>query len=101
MKWKTMVVTAVIVLLVVALVLVGKNQLVSPEKRAALKRIKDYEIVAQEQRLITEILTLKMDAAVIQSKFAEARQRAEQVAPVQQVEIPELGPQAELPPDMR
>jgi len=72
MKWKTVLVTAVIVLLVVALGIMASRVLVSQDTRAIKKRIKMYEIVAKEQRLITEIVTLRYDAALIQAKFNPA-----------------------------
>ena len=69
MKWKTVLVTAVIVLLVVALGIMASRVLVSQDARAIKKRINMYEIVRDEQQLITEILTLRYDAALIQAKF--------------------------------
>lgn len=72
-NWKTVLVTAVIALLVVALGLMGKRVFVSQRIRDTKTRIKQYEVIAKEQRLITEILQLKHDAAVIQSKFQSAQ----------------------------
>ncbi len=69
MKWKTVLVTAVIVLLVVALGIMANRVFVSQDARIVKKRIKMYEIVRDEQALITEILTLRYDAALIQAKF--------------------------------
>jgi len=72
MKWKTVLVTAVIVLLVVALGIMASRVLVSQDTRIIKKRIKMYEVVRDEQKLITEILTLRYDAALIQAKFNPA-----------------------------
>ncbi len=69
MKWKTILVTAVIVLLVVALGIMASRVLVSQDARNIGKRIGMYEIVRDEQALITEILTLRYEAALIQAKF--------------------------------
>ena len=69
MKWKTILVTAVIVLLVVALGIMASRVLVSHDARNIGKRIGMYEIVRDEQALITEILTLRYEAALIQAKF--------------------------------
>ena len=53
MKFRTIVVTAVIVLLVAALGIMASRVLVSQDMRAIGKRIKMYQIVRDEQRLIT------------------------------------------------
>lgn len=72
MKWKTVLVTAVIVLLVVGLVLLSVKALESQSGRDIKSRIKQYELVKVEQQLITDILTLKYEAAAIRSKFEPA-----------------------------
>jgi len=74
-NWKTVLVTAVIVLLVVALGLMVLRNSESQAERDTRGRIRQYEIIAKEQRLITEILKLKYDAALIQSKSQSAPQR--------------------------
>lgn len=68
-QWKTVLVTAVIALLVAALILMAQKVFVSQDERATKARITQYKIVLEEQRLITEILTLKYDAALVRSKF--------------------------------
>lgn len=74
MKWKTVLVTAVIVLLVAVLVLnailnIGEWAFEPKASKDIKNRIKQYELVLEEQQLITEILTLKYEAVVIQAKF--------------------------------
>jgi len=82
-QWKTVLVTAVIVLLVVALAPVKP---VEPEKDIK-GRIKQLKLVLEEQKLITEILQLRYDAAVIRAKFTPAQ--------------PEPAPQPALPPQIK
>lgn len=81
MKWKTVLVKAFIVLLIAALALLLVKgiefQIVqSLESKQATREIKDrikqYELVLEEQQLITEILTLKYEATLIQAKFQSA-----------------------------
>lgn len=82
MKLKTVLVTAVIALLVVVLVFLSVKAF---EPHKDIKgRIKQYELVKEEQQLITDILTLKYEAAVIQSKFKPAPQPT----PAPQVNVP-------------
>lgn len=68
-QWKTVLVTVVIALLVVALVLMALKGITPQIERETKNRIRQYNLVLEEQRLITEILTLKYDAAIIQAKF--------------------------------
>jgi len=84
-QWKTVLVTAVIVLLVVALALVSVKP-IEPEKDIK-GRTKQLKLVLEEQKLITEILQLRYDAAVIRAKFAPAQ--------------PEPAPQPALPPQIK
>jgi len=84
-QWKTVLVTAVIVLLVVALALVSVKP-VEPEKDIK-GRIKQLKLVLEEQKLITEILQFRYDAAVIRAKFTPAQ--------------PEPAPQPALPPQIK
>jgi len=84
-QWKTVLVTAVIVLLVVALALMSVKP-IEPEKDIK-GRIKQLKLVLEEQKLITEILQLRYDAAVIRAKFAPAQ--------------PEPAPQPALPPQIK
>lgn len=100
MKWKTVLVTAVIALLVVALVLMAQRSFVSQEIRVVENRIKQYEIIAKEQRLITEILTLKYDAAVIQSKLKPAQPAAQNV-PAGTITGMEYIPMDKIPPNTK
>lgn len=44
-------------------------------------RIKQYKLVKEEQQLITDILTLRYDAAVIQAKFKPAQPAPQPVPP--------------------
>lgn len=69
-QWKTVLVSAVIALLVAAVVVLTM-QAFGPQSDIK-NRIKKYELVLEEQQLITEILTLKYEAVVIQSKFKPA-----------------------------
>jgi len=84
-QWKTVLVTAVIVLLVVALALVSVKP-IEPEKDIK-GRTKQLKLVLEEQKLITEILQLRYEAAVIRAKFAPAQ--------------PEPAPQPALPPQIK
>jgi len=84
-QWKTVLVTAVIVLLVVALALVSVKP-IEPEKDIK-GRTKQLKLVLEEQKLITEILQLRYDAAVIRAKFAPTQ--------------PEPAPQPALPPQIK
>lgn len=79
MKWKTVLVTVVLVLLVVALALLSYKAF-EPEKDIKT-RIKQYKLVKEEQQLITDILTLRYDAAVIQAKFKPAQPAPQPVPP--------------------
>ena len=97
-NWKTVLVTAVIALLVVALVLMAQRGYVSQNERAAKARIKQYKIVLDEQRLITEILTLKYDAAVIQSKYQPTQKPATQNVPNGEITGMEYIPMDKIPP---
>lgn len=97
-NWKTVLVTAVIALLVVALVLMTQRGIVPQGERETKNRIRQYKIVLEEQRLITEILTLKYDAAVIQSKFKPA---PEQSLPPGTIESMEYIPMDKIPPDAK
>ena len=72
MKLKTVLVTAVIVLLVVAIALMAERSLVSQVERDTEKRIRQYRMIEEEQRLITSIVTLRYEAALIQAKFNPA-----------------------------
>ena len=75
MKWKNVLFTAVIALLVVVLVLMSVKVFGPQSARDIKGRIKQYKIVKEEQQLITEILTLKYEAALIQAKFKPAAPR--------------------------
>lgn len=76
MKWKDVLYWAVIVLLVVVFVLILTRDKQPQAERDTLSRIEQYEIVAEEQRLVTEILRLRYEAALIQQKFNPAPQPA-------------------------
>lgn len=73
MKWKTVLVTAVIALLVVVLTFLSLKAF-EPHKDIK-NRISQYKLVLEEQELITKILTLKYEGAVIQAKFQPAPAR--------------------------
>lgn len=85
-KWKANILTAAIALLVaMTLLLVVKEiersvtKSIEPQPTKEIKsRISQYELVKEEQQLITEILTLRYEAAVIQSKFKPAPQPVQQ-----------------------
>lgn len=80
-NWKTVLVTAVIVLLVVVLALLSVKAFEPQEKRDIIGRTKQYKLLLEEQKLITEILKLKFEAAVIKAKFSPAPQPAPQPVP--------------------
>ena len=67
-QWKVVLVTAVIALLVVALCLSNWNVLETGEQTIK-ERIKQYSLIRDEQQLITDIWTLRYEAAVMQAKF--------------------------------
>lgn len=69
MKWKTVLVTTVIVLLITALCLMGSKVLKKDIEPSIKERIKQYKLIAEEQRFITEIWTLRYEAALMQAKF--------------------------------
>ena len=69
MKWKT-VVLIVVVLLIAALACVADYALESDATRATKQRIKTYRIVAEEQALIRQILEDKVAVAKIQAQIA-------------------------------
>lgn len=66
-KLTTILVMLVIALLIVVLVLLAVKAFESHNEIKS--RIRHYELVKAEQQLITDILKLKYEAAVIQSKF--------------------------------
>jgi len=86
-QWKTIVVTAVMVLLVVILVVLSVKALEPQSTRDMKGRIKQFKVELEQQELITKILQLRYEAAVIRAKFA----------PVQ----PEPAPQPALPPQIK
>lgn len=102
-QWKTVLVTVVIVLLVVALGLMVLRNSESQVVRDTKGRIKQYEIIAKEQRLITEILQLKYDAALIQSKFKSIQpaQQQTQNAPPGTITGMEYIPIDKIPSDAK
>ena len=67
-QWKVVLVTAVIALLVVALCLSNWNVRETGEQTIK-ERIKQYNLIRDEQQLITDIWTLRYEAAVMQAKF--------------------------------
>ncbi len=69
MKWKTVLVTTVIVLLITALCLMGSKVLKKDTELSIKERIKQYKLIREEQELITDIWTLRYEAAVMQAKF--------------------------------
>lgn len=68
-QWKTVLVTTVIVLLIAALCLVGSKFLKTDTELSIKGRIKQYKLIRDEQELITEIMTLRYEAALIRSKI--------------------------------
>lgn len=71
-QWKTVLVSVAIALLVAALVVLTLRVSGSQSERDIKNRISQYKLVKEERQLITDILTLKYEAAVIQSKFQSA-----------------------------
>lgn len=71
-QWKTVLVSVVFALLVGALVVLALR--VYEPQRDIKDRISQYQLVLEEQQLITDILTLRYDVAVIQAKFKPAPQ---------------------------
>jgi len=65
-------VTAVILLLVATLVVVITTKPTSQEEKNAKERIRKYTIVRDEEKLITEILSYRYNAATIRSKMQPA-----------------------------
>jgi len=84
---KTVLVTAVIVLLFVVLVLLAVKAFESQPLKETKSRIKQLKLVKEEQQLITDILNLRYDAALVRSKFSPAQ--------------PEPIPQPALPPELK
>jgi len=81
MKLKTILLTAVIVLLVVVLALLVTRD--RPQAGPGVKaRIKQYKVIKEEQQLITDILPLRYEAAVIQAKFKPTPQKIQPVPPL-------------------
>ena len=68
-QWKVVLVTAVIALLVVALFVMGLKSLDTKGEQTIKERIKQYTLIRDEQLLITDIWTLRYEAAVMQAKF--------------------------------
>lgn len=66
---KTVVLTVTAIALVALLAFTVQNRW---ETRVIRSRIKQYEMVKQEQQLITDILNLRYEAAMIQAKFNPA-----------------------------
>ncbi len=69
-SWKTVVVVVVVVSLVVTLAFVANYAFEDKALKATKQRIRQYRIVAEEQRLIRQILEDKIAVASIQSQFA-------------------------------
>jgi hypothetical protein len=87
MKWKDVLGIVVITLLVVAIAFVatrGRSPDAQAQKDMKTREdnIEQYESIAEEQRLITEILKLRYEAALIQQKFNPASQPAPPTRPV-------------------
>ena len=72
MNWKNIGLTALIVLLVVVLALLAFRALEPQAERDLKNRIKQYKVIKEEQQLACDILKLKYEIAVIQSKFTPA-----------------------------
>lgn len=76
---KEILITATIALLVVMVVALGftlRNVTSNSKDELDIKgRISQYKLIREEQELITDILTLRYDAAVIQAKFKPAPPR--------------------------
>lgn len=68
-QWKVILVTVVIVLLIAALCLVGSKVLKKDTELSIKGRIKQYKLIRDEQELITDIVTLRYEAALIRAKF--------------------------------
>ena len=71
-NWKTVLMTAVIVLLVVVLIVLAQKAIEPQDEREIKAQNKSYKLVLENQKLITEILNLRYEAAVIQAKFKPA-----------------------------
>lgn len=73
-QWKTIAIVICVMLWIVLLIYVvkmPKGQSVAPANQVQLS-IDDLETIAERERLVTEILTLRYEAALIQSKFQPA-----------------------------
>lgn len=71
-NWRTVLVTAVIVLLVAILGWMVLTNLGSETIRATKVRIKKYEVIRREQELIRDILKFRYETAQLQAKFKPA-----------------------------
>lgn len=72
-NWKIVVLTVVAIVLVALLMALLTATVQNRwETRVIRSRIKQYEMVKQEQQLITDILNLRYEAAMIQAKFNPA-----------------------------
>lgn len=96
-QWKTIVVTAVMVLLVVILILLSMKALEPQATREMKNRTKNYRLVLEEQKLITEILKLRYEAAVVKAKFQPVPRPAPKpvLPPVLPEKLPVLPPPQE------
>lgn len=72
-QWKTVLVTAVIASIIfVFAMFVLRGLEASQTERQIKNRIKQYKLVLEEQQLITEIVTVRYEAALIQAKLQPA-----------------------------
>jgi len=71
-NWRTILVTTVLVLLVAILGGMVLRNFGSQAMRVTKGRIRQYEVIRQEQELIRDILKLRYETAQIQAKFKPA-----------------------------
>lgn len=71
-NWRTVLVTTVFVLLVAMLGWMVLRNLGSGAIRATKGRIRQYEVIREEQELIRDILKFRYETAQLQAKFKPA-----------------------------
>lgn len=70
-QWRTVLATIAVMALLIIAISVLSARLTWPKsaEREITSRIRQYKLIAEEQRFITEIWTLRYEAAVMQAKF--------------------------------
>ncbi len=71
-NWRTILVTAVIVLLVAILGWMVLTNLETQATKDTKGRIKQYKLIREEQEMIRDILTFRYETSLLQAKFKPA-----------------------------